>query len=163
MAFDTFLKIDSIPGESTDAKHKDWIEIQSYSHGAQQTASRTVSTAGGATAERVDVGDFHVNKLVDKSTPKLFEACCTGAHIKEVILEVCRAGGDKQKFIEIKMEHVLITNYKHSGDGESFPSERFSLNPGKIKITYSQQKRSDGVLGGNVAAGWDLIANKTIA
>jgi bacteriocin-like protein len=26
-AFDRFLKIDGIPGESTDDKHKDWIEI----------------------------------------------------------------------------------------------------------------------------------------
>ena len=25
MAFDAFLKIDGIPGESTDDKHKDWI------------------------------------------------------------------------------------------------------------------------------------------
>jgi len=26
-AYDAFLKIDGIPGESTDDKHKDWIEI----------------------------------------------------------------------------------------------------------------------------------------
>jgi type VI protein secretion system component Hcp len=25
-AYDAFLKIDGIPGESTDDKHKDWIE-----------------------------------------------------------------------------------------------------------------------------------------
>ena len=29
MAFDAFLKVDGIPGESTDDKHKDWIEILS--------------------------------------------------------------------------------------------------------------------------------------
>jgi hypothetical protein len=29
-AFDSFLKIDGIPGESTDDKHKDWIEVISY-------------------------------------------------------------------------------------------------------------------------------------
>ena len=27
MAFDAFLKIDGIPGESSDEKHADWIEI----------------------------------------------------------------------------------------------------------------------------------------
>ena len=26
MAFDCFLKIEGVPGESTDDKHKDWIE-----------------------------------------------------------------------------------------------------------------------------------------
>jgi type VI secretion system secreted protein Hcp len=29
MAFDGFMKIDGIPGESTDAKHNGWIEILS--------------------------------------------------------------------------------------------------------------------------------------
>ncbi|MBP8214834.1 MAG: type VI secretion system tube protein Hcp, partial [Propionivibrio sp.] len=32
MAFDTFIKIDGIPGESSDDKHKEWIEIVSYDH-----------------------------------------------------------------------------------------------------------------------------------
>ncbi len=36
MAFDAFLKIDGIPGESTDDKHKDWIEVLSYGVGIQQ-------------------------------------------------------------------------------------------------------------------------------
>ena len=31
-AYDAFLKIDGIPGESTDDKHKDWIEILSFNH-----------------------------------------------------------------------------------------------------------------------------------
>jgi len=38
MAGDCFLKIDGIPGESTDDKHKDWIEVMSYSHGVSQMA-----------------------------------------------------------------------------------------------------------------------------
>ena len=29
MAFDAFIKIDGIPGESTDEKHKEWIEVGS--------------------------------------------------------------------------------------------------------------------------------------
>ena len=33
MAFDAYLKIDGIPGEALDSKHKDWIEITSYSFG----------------------------------------------------------------------------------------------------------------------------------
>jgi len=35
-----------------------------------------------------------------------------------------------------------------------------SFAPGKIVMTYSQQKREDGTLAGSVSAGWDLIANK---
>lgn len=162
MAFDAFLKIDGIPGESTDDKHKDWIEITAYSHGVTQPASATASSNGGASAERVNFADLSVAKLVDKASPKLFEACCQGKHIKEVVIEVCRAGGDKQKFLEIRLEQVLISSYHHNAGGD-FPTESVSFNAGKFKLVYSQQKRADGGLGGNVSGGWDLTQNKVAA
>ena len=37
MAFDAFLKIDGIDGESLDKNHKDEIEIDSYSWGVANT------------------------------------------------------------------------------------------------------------------------------
>ena len=163
MAFDAFLRIDGIPGESQDSNHKDWIEILSYHHGVSQPVSSTVSSSGGAATERVNFGAFVIAKLVDKATPKLFEACCTGTHIKEVIIEVCRSGGDKQKYLEIQMEQVLISGYNTSAkeDGKSdFPIENIAFVPGRFNITYNQQNRESGILSGSVAAGWDLIANK---
>ena len=33
-----FLKIEGVPGESTDEGHADWIEVMSFSHGVSQTA-----------------------------------------------------------------------------------------------------------------------------
>lgn len=166
MAFDSFIKIDGIPGESSDDKHKDWIEVISFDHKIEQPASSTASSVGGATAERVNHGTFNFNHLLDKASPKLYEACCTGKHIKEVTVELCRAGGDKVKYMEIKMEQVLVSKVEENGasTGDSgFPSEKISLSYGKIKWTYTQQKREDGSGGGNVSAGWDLTANKTIA
>ena len=73
MAFDAFLKIDGVPGESTDDKHKDWIEVLSFNFGESQPSSATASSAGGATTERVNFQDFGVVKHIDKSTPKLDE------------------------------------------------------------------------------------------
>lgn len=166
MAFDSFIKIDGIPGESSDDKHKDWIELISYDHRIEQPASSTASSVGGATAERVNHGSFNFVHQLDKATPKLLEACCTGKHIKEVTIEFCRAGGDKVKYMEIKLEQVLISAVTENGasTGESgFPSETVSLSYGKIKWTYTQQKREDGSAGGNVSAGWDLTANKATA
>ena len=162
MAFDAFLKISDIPGESTDDKHKDWIEIVSYNQAVNQPVASSPSGAGGASAERVNFGAFSISKLVDKASPKLFEAACTGKHIKEITLEVCRAGDDKQKYLEIRIEQALVTNYVQDG-GSDFPFETISFYPGKFKIVYSQQKRSDGIPGGNIVAGWDLTTNKTFA
>src|SRR5690348_12481208 len=126
MAFDAFIKIDGIPGESTDDKHKDWIEILSFDFGLEQPSSATDSSAGGGTTERVNVDDLNIGKHLDKASPKLDEACCTGKHIKDVTLELCRAGGDKVKYMEIKMEQVVISKVHPGGNSQGsdgFPTE----------------------------------------
>ncbi|MFH7479412.1 Hcp1 family type VI secretion system effector, partial [Pseudomonas syringae pv. tagetis] len=40
------------------------------------------------------------------------------------------------------------------------PIEILQLKYGRIKATYTLQKRSDGAAGGNVTGGWDRIGNK---
>ena len=44
MAVDYFLKIDGIDGESQDDKHKDWIEVLSFSWGPPG-AGRSTTTS----------------------------------------------------------------------------------------------------------------------
>ena len=53
---DFFLKIDGIPGESADSKHKDEIDVISWSWGANQTG--TMSYGGGGGAGKVNFQDF---------------------------------------------------------------------------------------------------------
>jgi type VI secretion system secreted protein Hcp len=161
MAFDAFMKIDGIPGESQDDKHKDWIEILSYQLGSSQPVSSTASSAGGAGTGRVNIAPVTISKLVDKSSPKLWDACNTGKHISKVIIEAHRSGGDKQKYLEITMEQVLVANYTQGG-GDDFPLEIVSFAPGKISMTYVHQKREDGISSGNVSAGWDLTRNTAV-
>ncbi|WP_373500435.1 Hcp family type VI secretion system effector [Desulfococcus sp.] len=163
MPADVFLKIDGIKGESTDDKHKEWIEILSFSWGCNQQASASASTSGGGSTQRVDFADFNIVKTMDSASPLLFKACAKGDHIKEVILELCRAAGDeKLKFMEYKMADVIISNVSVGGSGSGDSTESVSFNYGKIEQTYTKQKREDGTAGGNVPAGWDLKANKPV-
>ena len=162
MANDAFLKIDGIPGESSDDKHRDWIEIQTLDLSAIQPISNVTSSAGGASSGRVEHQDLVISKLVDKATPKLFEATNSGKHIKEITIELCRSGGAKQTYLTVKMEQVLLSRFVLSAAG-SFPSEQIHFNYGKITLIYNQQKRSDGIAAGNVTAGWDLTTNKAVA
>ena len=159
MAFDAFLKIDGVPGESTDDKHKDWIEILSYDWGASQPASGTASSSGGASTGRADFQDFSVVKLLDKASPKLAVYCADGTHIKEIVLELCRAGGAKLPYMKYTMSNVIISSYSPAGGG-GLPSESVTFNYGKIKWEYTQQKRADGGGGGKKSSGWDLEKNK---
>ena len=167
MAFDAFIKIDGVPGESTDDKHKDWIEVLKFSMGHVQPTSATDSSAGGGTTERVEFHDLQITKHVDKASAKLAEFCASGKHIANVVMELCRAGGDKLRYLEVKMEDVVISSFKMEPpnkldptSADAFPLDDVDFNFAKIKWTYTQQKRADGTGGGNVTGGWDLIGNK---
>lgn len=159
MAFDAFIKIEGIPGEVLDEKYRNWIEVSGYSFSTYQSTSATASSAGGATAGRTTLSHFTFTKTLDKSSCKLMEASCAGEHLKEVTLVLSRAGTDKLKYYEIVLEEVIIADYTQNA-AAGIPVEVVQLNYGRIKTVYTQQKRSDGAGGGNIAGGWDRISNK---
>jgi type VI secretion system secreted protein Hcp len=162
MAFDCFLKVDGIDGESTDSKHSKWIEVLSFSTGMNQPVSAVQSSAGGATSARVNMQDFSIVKHIDISSPKLAEACCTGKHFPAITVELCRAGGDKLKYMEYKLTNAIVSSISGGGTpggADDVPTESVSFNFGKIEWTYTQQKRADGGGGGNASALWDLEKN----
>jgi type VI secretion system secreted protein Hcp len=159
MAFDAFVKIDDIDGESSDDKHPNWIEIIAFDSRLNQEASSTSSSAGGASVGRVNFKEFTFFKLVDVATPALALACADGTHIDTVVLELCRAGGEKLKFMEYKLSNCLISRvYTGGGPGE-LPSEIISIHYGKIEWRYTRQNRSGGGAAGQVATGWNLEKN----
>jgi type VI secretion system secreted protein Hcp len=163
MAFDAFLKISTIPGESTDEKHSAWIEVLSYSWGVSQPSSGAVSSGGARTAERADFQDFSVVKTLDKASPKLSLSCVKGEHIPEVKLELCRATGDKQKYMEYKMSDVTVSSVRPGGSsqgGEPLPIEEVSFAYGKIEWTYTETDHGTGKPKGDVVGHWDLKTNK---
>ncbi|RAS23688.1 MULTISPECIES: Hcp family type VI secretion system effector [unclassified Pseudomonas] len=162
MAFDAYIKIDEIPGEALDEKYNKWIEVTGYEFGVSQSTSATASSAGGATSGRTAVSNFRFTKFLDSASCKLMEASCAGLHLKEVKLALCRAGGDKLKYYEVILEEVIIADYTQSA-ADGVPIEVVQLDYGRIKTTYTQQKRIDGSGGGNIAGGWDRISNKKYA
>src|SRR5687768_2918334 len=81
-ALDYFLHIEGVDGESQDDKHKNQIEILSYSWGAR-TVIDPLSGAGKFVSR-----DFQFAKRLDKSSPKLAQACATGVHYAKATLFV---------------------------------------------------------------------------
>lgn len=134
MAIDQFLHIDGIQGESTDSKHKDWIEIQSYSQDAAPGAASAKKKSSGP-------GEIAITKPIDVSSPKLQELCSSGKHISKVVIEAARpAAGQPEK---IEMSDVTLTKAGSAAsphDKNTQPTESITLNYGTIKWTYTQQK-----------------------
>jgi type VI secretion system secreted protein Hcp len=77
VASDIFAKLGDIKGESFDDKHKDEIEILSWSWGVTSTASAV--KAGGAGAGRPSFQDLSLTHKIDKASPLLLKACATGS------------------------------------------------------------------------------------
>jgi type VI secretion system secreted protein Hcp len=160
-----FLKIEGIDGESTDDKHKKEIEVLSFSWGVSQQRSASASSAGNLSSQRADFGDFSVVKALDKTSPPLMLACADGTHLKSIRLELCRASGDKQPYMEYKFTDVIVTNVRPGGSAhgaEALPVEEVSFAYGKVEMAYTQTKVEGGRAAGKIPAGWDLKANKKV-
>lgn len=158
MATDFFLKINGVPGESKDHKHKDEIDLLSWSWGASQTGG--FAYGGGGGAGKVSMQDFHFTMKVNKATPKLQECLNTGTHIKDAILTCRKAGKEQQEFLIYKFYDLLISSYQTGGsDGMDIPTESISFNYSKYEVTYKEQKQ-DGTLGGAIVTNYDLKTNK---
>ena len=160
MASDAFLEIDGIKGESTDKEFKDQIEVLSYNWGVSQMASGTASSSGGGSVARTDFQDLSIVKELDSSSPLLNKACWGGTHIDKVTLRLNRAAGEKRvKYMEYKLENVIISSVSIGGGGGGVPTESVTFNYGKLTTTYTKQARQGGGGAGDVPAGWDLEQN----
>jgi type VI secretion system secreted protein Hcp len=155
-AFDYFLRIDGIPGESIDAKHKDEIEVQSWSWG--ETQEHAPSPSGGGAA-KVAMTDLHVSTTISKASPQLLLACASGKHVKSAVLTGRRAGKAQADFLTFSLSDVLVSGYQTGGATADAPLDSISLSFSKIEVSY-QAQTAKGTLAPPVRAGWDVKANK---
>ncbi len=156
---DIHLKLGDIKSESTDDKHKDEIDVESYSWGASNPGS--MSPGGGGGTGKVSFSDLHFVHKIDKSSPNLWKACATLEHIKEGTLTSTKQGKGPQDFLIVKMNDVIITSVsitESSGTG-SVPMEQVSLQCAKVDMEYKPQK-PDGSLDAGVHFVYDIKAGK---
>lgn len=157
-AVDYFLKLKGIDGESHDSKHKNEIDLESWSWGETQGGGH--ASGGGGGAGKVVMQDFHFVMKINKASPKLFLACATGEHIGDAVLTCRKAGKEQQEFLIVKFTDLLVSSYQTGGSGHSdiVPTDQISLNFAKIEFQYKPQK-TDGSLDAPVSAGYNLKTN----
>ena len=158
MAFDAFLKIEGIQGESSDKTHPGEIEIESFSWGVSNTGS--VVVGGGAGAGKAVSQDFHFATSLSKASPSLMLACATGRHFPTATLTCRKAGGSGQvEFLKIKLIDALVSSYQTGGvtDGDAaVPTDQFSLNFAKIDFLYTVARTGE-----QIETTFDFSANRT--
>lgn len=161
MAADFYLQLDGVKGESNDSKHPGWIECISINWSITQPKSATASTGGGHTAERAELSEISISKLVDVSSPLLAQLCACGKTLPKARLDMQRADGNGEpvKYFEVELENVLVAHVAPSFSGGDFPTESLGLKFSKARWKYTQQKIGGGS-SGNTAGGWDLATNR---
>ena len=162
MAFDAFLKIDSIQGESTDELHPGWFELFSFSWGAAQPVSTSRTDGGGATIGKPSPQPFSFVKATDTASPALFLKMCTGTNLRTASL-ACRNAGGGDDFIKIDFFDVIISTYNEGGTTATDPRplESISFVFGKVTIQAATIS-PEGLVGAFSGAGFDFEANRAI-
>ncbi len=158
MAFDTYLDITGVEGECTAKGFEKKIEISSFSWGASNPT--TVSPGShGLAAGRVSVTSFSVMKKTEKSSAKLFAACCTGQHFDKAKVSMRKATGTggQDIFLTYIFSDVMVESIQWSGSsgGDDTPHESLSLAFAKVEIEYKTQD-AKGKLAVAGQASWDL-------
>ena len=166
MAYDMFLQIEGIEGDSTDAAHTKWIEVESYNHRLSQPSGGSASAQGALTGGRADHQEFTVTKRLDSASPLLALHCCNGQHIPEIKLELCRAMGDKTVFMLYTLKECIVSSVVPGGSGDTedpTPSEDISFRYGEIHWAYTEtDPTSGGKTGGTHEAAWSVLQNQQL-
>jgi type VI secretion system secreted protein Hcp len=155
MAFDAFLKIDGLNGESTRKGFEKQLEIKSFNWGATNPA--TISAGGGGSG-KVSVTTFTISKKTDAASPLLFQSCCNGTHYPKAVATLIRSGGGApDQFMKYEFEKVYVQSVQWSGvtEGDDTPLENVSFGFSKVTITYTPQN-PDGSKGTPSVGSWDL-------
>lgn len=164
MAFDGYLQIEGIEGESTDVAHEKWIQIQSYSHSVNNEVTGQ-SGGGHHTGGRCHHGDVTIVKPMDCSSPKLLLACSQGKSHPTATIDLCRSGASGAESVpyqKIEFTDLVVTSVTPQAiEGADFPTETVSFTYSTIKWTYTKTDTT-GNPAGEVVTGWDLKKNTTL-
>jgi type VI secretion system secreted protein Hcp len=135
-AVDIFLKIDGIPGESRDSRHKDEIDVASFSWGVARESDKGPG--------RPALQDLNFTTGASKASPALMVAAAGGTRIPRALLTMQRAGSSEADFYKMELEGCTITSYQTGGSAE-VPFDQVSLAYTKVTFSYYPQN-ADGRL-----------------
>jgi type VI secretion system secreted protein Hcp len=148
-----FCKISGVKGQSTDDRHKDELDVHSWSLGVSQAAT------GGSTRGRASFSPLSLVVESCTATPTLIALCAEGKKLEKAVLTQCvAAGGASVDQLVITMEGVVITSYNISGSGSTERADTFTISYDKISVDHTPLD-GKGTKGPTVKAGWDIEKN----
>lgn len=143
MGQDTFLKIEGIKGDVTDAKFSGCIEISSFSFDISNIEDALLKT--DERLEGATIGSVSISKKVDKSSANLIKASCENADLGTSNIYFCRPKGafgsssGLEAFMTFTLESTSIESYNING-GSGYPTESLSLQFSSLEWDIKDEK-----------------------
>jgi type VI secretion system Hcp family effector len=157
-----FLQIDGIKGASVDAKHKDWIDIESFSWGLTLVPA-TGGGGAGSGAGKASFSDLAWTQYVDVSTPKFFLNVATGKHMPKATLDVVRVGGKvSESYFQMIFTDTVATALSIGGGGDALMASAAMSSGTTVTLRYRPDDGKGG-MGDWVEGRFDLKANSSTA
>jgi len=133
-----------IPGDSTNAKWKNAIEISGLSFGV----STPIDAASGQATGKHTHAPIVITKNISKNSPLLFQAAVTNENLKNVTFSFVSANstGQQNVYYTINLQNAVISDYQDAAgdlikDGKQpDPREQITLTYQKITVTSNESK-----------------------
>jgi type VI secretion system secreted protein Hcp len=174
-AFDIFLKLDGINGESTTKGHDKEIEVVSYDQSID--ASVPSPGGGGGGAGKSTFSGVRFRKLLDTASIPIALACASGLHIATARFAFRRASNSPVDFYIVALEDVVITHAGVCASAEAQAPLRFetlakspagatlleevTLHFAKIRWEYRTINAKGQALP-PITGGWDVKGNRKL-
>lgn len=162
MAWDAFLSLEGIEGESQRYGHEGQIQLLSFNFGGTNPAQ--IGITKGVSTGKVSLSTFNATKYTDAASPDLFVAMCSGKHFKEATITLRKSGGESDlAYIVFTLKQVYVDNFDVGGSagGEDTPFENLSLSFGQLNWSYTAQDEK-GSPTGSYEGGWDVNQNQKL-
>lgn len=153
---DIFLAIDGIPGDSTDAQHKNQISIESFAFLAKRPSTHT--------AGAVRFSGLRLDKVYDVSSPRILSAATSGRHLKSATVTFSTGSAGGTNVLTYKLSDVAVSSYEQGGanpDTKPLGSleEEIGLSPARVQVT-EKTFGSNGNPGPVVTSSWQVPKSK---
>lgn len=108
-----FLLHPVIKGESTDAFHIGWLDIESLEWRIGRKITSQTSTSGDRESSNPEFSELLLFKRMDSATPSVFlESCCGRGQTITIECTKSGAGIGSDTFVQYRLEQALFSHYQ---------------------------------------------------
>lgn len=118
-----YLKFGDIDGDVTEPAYRTWIELKSWSWGAQRDSGGHTGGSGGSGGSGGGISCIHE---LDSASAALYQYCASGKH-GDLVLDVVRERGGV--LVRVEIPDALVDSVQTNP-----PTEMLWFS-GKVKVT----------------------------